>query len=77
MGKEEGERVKDQFQVIVTFEKHDHGLALKAVTGPREACAIVDEAMRILAQYKILEARQSYNKQKGLIHPLRPRGIGI
>lgn len=67
--------MKDQIQVIVTFEKHDHGLALQVVTGPREACAVVDEAMRILAQYKILEARNAYNKQKGLIHPLRPRHL--
>lgn len=58
--------MKDQVQVIVTFERHDKGLMLTHVTGPREACAVVDEAMRILAQYKLLESRAG---GLGIVHP--------
>lgn len=63
--------MKDQVQVIVTFERHDKGLMLTHVTGPREACAVVDEAMRILAQYKILEARTG---GLGIVHPWAKKG---
>lgn len=63
--------MKDQVQVIVTFDRHDKGLMLTHVTGPREACAVVDEAMRILAQYKLLESR---TEGRGFVHPWARKG---